>query len=606
MLSALIKNSVKGYDFIKPLVILVAFLLSSAVSAIQLDHLVTFNKVEDTQFNWQQVLAHPSKQNDFYVFTTQGKILEVVNGKLASTALLDVAKELNNPKLSLTAMALHPNFALKDLPGHHIFYTAHVESFNDKRRLVRLPKVANEANEFDLVVYEWHIDILGKNVDVENKREIIRIASPEKTTQIKQLTFNPYLKPWQDEFGSLFIILNQSEKHQETPLYSGVVLRINPDKFGLRNYTIPETNPFNSNAEIDNEIIALGAKNIHKVLWQKKNNQQWFSIVEQAPSKEQPDHTRILTVLSVGDDLRKEVSKPLWQGASLAKAHQIAWYEGRRLANLLYKLITVEYANGEWQLHSLSVAEDKTVDKILLATIPNIDPQAQLGLTINNQFELMLLNITDGVFSQIKAMDITGDADNSGDDSDYLSPYQENDYSQIYLWLAVFSVFIIAIFVALKIKNHDKEKSFVRKHYNRFELSNYSESVDLFKRHQKTADVSLSLSDIAASRILLNHKVINIIDEQPENRFSDEDKAQMNHIIALEQRLKMVDHRARVIAIEIIDKSGHVYTLCLYARRGNQRYTRIHYQECLNMINSWCVTISETINAQDPKVTETS
>ena len=583
------------FNLVVKLSAITVLFISSLSHAIDLEHLVTFNKIENTQFNWQQIVPHPSKQNHFYVFSKQGKITEIIKGKTAETELLDITKALNVGNIQLTSLTLHPNFALKDLPGYHVFYTAHQETFNDKKRLIRLPKAPLDNSEYDLVVNEWQLLSDGKQADSASKREIIRIASPAKATFIQQLSFNPYLKPWQDDFGALFITLNSAEEHQQIPLYSGAILRIHPDKFGLRNYTVPESNVFNNDAEIANEIIALGAKNITKILWQKKNNQQWFFLAEQ-------EQKTTLSLIDNGDDLRKENIKPLWQSDTANGTQQVVWYEGRKLSDLLYKLITVSFTGEQWKLASLTVAANKAVDEVMLTNIQNRDPQAKLGLMINSDFELMLLNTTDGIISQVNSLTDSQNKDASDGDSAASSALSEETYQQIYLWLAVFLIMALGIFTVKKIKTYDREKALVRKLYARFELSHQGQRINLFKRHQKVANVTLPLTDITSSAIILNNQVVNFIDHQEVNVFNNVEKTEMHRKFALEHRLKMVDNKARVIIVELTDKDHHKYQICLYARRGNQRYTRIDYQECLNIITLWCWSISEKINPHHTEV----
>lgn len=581
--------------FIKVSAICLLF-CSSLSYAIDLEHLVTFNKIENTQFNWQQIIPHPSKHNHFYVFSKQGKIKEIINGKTAETELLDITKVLNLGDIQLTSLTLHPNFALKDLPGYHVFYTAHQEVFDDKKRLIRLPKVPLENSKYDLVVNEWQLLNDDKQTDTNSKREIIRIASPAQTTVIQQLSFNPYLKPWQDDFGALFLTLNSAEEHQQIPLYSGAILRIHPDKFGLRNYTVPESNPFNNNAEVANEIIALGAKNITKILWQKKNNQQWFFLADQAQKT-------LLSLIDHGDDLRKETIAPLWQSDSVKGTQQVIWYEGRKLTDLLYKLITVSFTGEQWKLTSLTVAANKTVDEVMLANIANRDPHAKLGVMVNGDFELMLLNKTDGIISQVSSITDKQSENASDVHSTNNSSLLEETYHNIYLWSAVFFMMGLGIFTIKKIKNYDREKALVRKLYARFELSHHDQRINLFKRHKKDPSLTLALTDIISSKVLLNNQALNVIDAQAFNVFNNEAKSEMHKKFMLEHRLKMVDNRTRNIIIEIMDKNNNKHQICLYARRGNQRYTRINYQECLNILTAWCWTISKAIN---PHHTETS
>lgn len=565
-------------------------LLFNVANALDLDHQVKLGHIDDIQFNWQQITPHPTKNNHYYVFSNEGKIKKIVNGEIEKEPLLAVNSILNKESFQLTALTLHPNFALKDLPGYNTFYTAHIERFNDKERLIRLPKTPLANSQFDLVVYEWQLDLLGKAVNVETSREIIRIASPEQNFRIQQLSFNPYLKPWQDDFGDLFITLNQANSNKNLPLYSGAILRINPEKFGLRNYTVPNNNPFINEAEIDNEIIALGMNQAKKILWQKRNNKQWFVVQEQ-------ENTHNLTIVNFADDLRALTSKPLWQSKIHNNSFQVVWYEGRRINELLYKLITLELVNNQWYLTSLDITEEKSVNKTTLAKVPNAGKGAKLGLTITNQQELLLLNISDGIFSLVKGLE---DGASKSEDT-YIDPYEVTNYSDLYLWLGIIVGMILAIMIAIKIKNYDHEKALVRKHYNRFDFSNYGEQINLFKRHQKEAKVAINIADIVENKVRLNNEVICHISADQEKVFDLKAKNKMNDAIAQEQRIKMVDHRSRVIMVDITDKSGSTYHICLYARRGNQRYTRIHFQECLNMINLWCATLSETINPHHPK-----
>lgn len=561
-------------------------LFSLSSQALELEHLVTFNKIEDTEFNWQQITPHPTQANHFYVFSKQGEIKKIVNGEVEEQVLLNLASLVNTTEFSLTALTLHPNFDLKDLPGYQTFYTAHQETYNANKRAVRLPKSPLENTKFDLIVNEWLLAD-GKQADLESKREIIRIASPEQTTFIQHLSFNPYLKPWQDDFGALHLVMNQAPEHNQIPLYSGVILRINPDKFGLRNYTIPESNIFNSNAEIENEIIALGAKNITKILWQKRNNQQWLAFEDQISQ-------RVISLINNGDDLRKEVTKPVWQGDTAEGVQHAVWYEGRKLSKILYKLISLSYTGQQWQLSATTIAADKNVEEVVLTNIPNQDTNAKLGLSIDNTSELLLVNINDGVISHVHNLSESSTSDKP---AERIASSSSSDNTQIYLWLVVIIFMASGIYIVKRIRAYDKEKALVRKLYARFELTRQGQNIDLYKRHKKLATLSIPLKEIAVSKILLNDEVINLVDETPSNVFNKDAKSAMNHHFVLEHRLKMVDDRARTIKIELMDINKNKYQICLYARRGNQRYTRIDYQECLNLIVNWCWTISEAINS---------
>ena len=133
--------------------------------------------------------------------------------------------------------------------------------------------------------------------------------------------------------------------------------------------------------------MAFGAKNIHKILWQKMNNQQWFILLEN-------ENKHILSILNNGDDLRGKATKYLWQGSKIAGIDQIIWYEGRKLPNLLYKILFLNLSNKQWKLNSLQITADQAVEEVAVADIPHTDKNTKLGLINDNNDELILLNVT--------------------------------------------------------------------------------------------------------------------------------------------------------------------------------------------------------------------
>ena len=251
-------------------------LISSPIYAnVVLNELTQLNS-NDINVNWEKATSHPAKKNHFYVYNYQGIFTEIVNGKTPETHILDLSKAISQPNINLTAIAIHPNFHLKDLPGYQIFYTAHQEPINTESGKTRLPEVPIKDSKYDLVINEWRLNSETLTADLTSQREIIRIASPEQKNTIQKIAFNPNLKPWQDGFSSLYIVLNHTQEYSEIPLYSGAILRITPEEFGLKNYIIPEKNPFKINKNIPNEIIAFGINNVTDLLWDKTSNEQWF------------------------------------------------------------------------------------------------------------------------------------------------------------------------------------------------------------------------------------------------------------------------------------------------------------------------------------------
>lgn len=553
--------------------------------AVILDNSIKFDQEIKTPLTWNKILPHPSKKNHFYVYSKDGILTQVVNGKTSQQSILDVSQATGRANITLTAFTLHPNFHLKDLPGYQLIYTAHQESFNSADRLLRLPDTPLNDSQYDLVVTEWKLQSDNTQVDLSTKREIIRIASPEKNNTIQKISFNPYLKPWQDGFNAIHIVLNHIEAYKEIPLYSGAILRINPDKFGLRNYTIPENNPFRSNDNVANEIIAFGAKNITEILWNKRNNQEWFYIESTASEI-------LLKKIKNGDNLHKQQSTILWQSPKKNNSHSIVWYEGNKLTDILYNFITLEFISGQWQVNSLNITKNLTVEKATLAAIPDTNKNTQLRLIKDNNYEVMLLNLTDKTLNQISQVK----NETLGSNNQNKQSFTSKHLSSILWFIASIIVFILLFFTLKYIRTYDKEKVLVRKLYARFDLSHHNEQIDLYKRHQDEPSVRLDLAKIKSCRIILNEDVINSIDSTEKNIFNQQSKNEMQHKISLERRLKMIDNRARILIIELTNNKNNKYQICLYARRGNQRYTRIEYQECIIMLTNLCWVISENIN----------
>lgn len=575
----------KSNTLLKCFFICCAYFFSLSSQASQLEHLITFDDVKDTEFNWQQVTPHPNKPNYFFIFNQKGHLYSIIKGKKTPQPLLKL-NDVFNDDIFLSALTLHPNFALKDLPGYHTFYTAHQETFNSTAQIARLPKQPLKNSAFDLVITEWQFTADMKKVVEASQREVLRIASPEQQMMVKQLSFNPYLKPWQDDFGTLFITLNDHKNYKEHPLYSGAVLRINPDKFGLRNYTIPTTNPFIKNDDISNEVVLTGLKNVEKIIWQKKNNQQWFVLTKQ-------ENKILLTTATFGHDLR-QTDLPVISTFKHQNLHNIVWYEGRDIPSLLYKIVYLSFTNQRWQLHSISINADNSILDNALINISNQNEQAQLGLTTTPNLELLLLNKSEGIISQIKSLDNKNTPQHLTSNNDSTSINQ----SQVILWLIILLIVAAVIIIIKKIKNYDKDRAIVKKQFANFKMSNQGNRIDIYRRHQTEPSVSLKLKEIISSKVILNDEVISVIDSSPENAYSQQQQLRVSNTFSLEYRHKMVDNRSRVISLELIDNENNVYLICLYARRGNQRYTRIGYQDCLTMIYDWSWKISNKINPE--------
>lgn len=561
-------------------------LFSSLSSAISLQPIVTFEEKSEINFNWQKIVAYPNKKEQFLIFNENGVIKKIKKGKALKVPFFNLATVVKAENIYLSAITFHPNFSLKDQIGYGIIYTAHQEPTNESSRLLRIPKKnADVIIKYDLVINEWQIDKKHKSLNKDSKREIIRISSPEESIRIKQLSFNKHLKPWNNNFGELFITINHSEKYKHLPLYSGVVLAIKPEKFGLRDYTIPTKNPFIKNKEVDNEIVLFGAQNIEKIIWQKNNVEQWF-LIKKDGSK------YYLSKANIGDDLSKKTTKILWENKTNSLLNIITYYEGRKLGEILNSFVFLSYSNNSWQLNKLSINNNNEVSEINLTPLNYTNQMDELGLISNDNRELILLDKTSGIFNLITSIK----GQQATQETLANKPKQVNSNSSFNLsWVIILiplSV-LIAVYLYYKPRSLAKDKKYLNKHFARFELKNNQNHIALYKRHQTEPHIILPIEQIVNSTIFLNNESINEINSA--KTFDEKTLKQMQHTFSLEQRHKMVDKRVRNISIELLDNKNKKFIICLYLRRGNQRYTRIHYQDCLRMINEWCWLYSEKL-----------
>ncbi len=548
---------------------------------------ITSYKDQGLTFNWESIISHPQHENHFYIYNVQGVVTEMVNGQLSTSPIINLSTVFAQSDIKLTTISLHPNFHLKDLPGYQTFYTAHQEPINSNNEQFRIDELT-ENSRYDLVVNEWRLNNDTFIADLTTQREIIRIASPEKNNTIKQIAFNPYLKPWQDGFGSLYIVLNHAEGYKDTPLYSGALLHIHPQKFGLRNYTVPEKNPFKRNSNIPNEIIAYNLNNITNILWNKTDNTQWF--YTEVSAKE-----TLLKKVKIGQTSEAKREKIIWNNQSTNNKPSIVWYEGSKLTNIIYQFIILEFISEQWQLSSVDVNKNTTIEKTILAPISNDNKQTQLRLIVNNKKELLLLNLTKKTISEIKQIG-KSQANQSNNNN---IPQLKTKLKNHLLWLLVIALVLLFIFVVIiKLRNFDQEKSLVRKLYAKFNFIHNNEAIELYKRHKAQPQETLQVSQIQSVNILLNNEIINTVDNE-DNAFTEQAKKRMLQTISLEHRLKMVDNRKRIIIVEFVINKNIKHQLSLYVRRGNQRYTRTGYQESLIMLVHLCNTISEKINQHE-------
>ena len=332
-------------------VLSVFFIASAKSDNYQLDIITQLNLKQGEPSSWLQLISHPGHEQQHFVVNGAGQMY-LVDGAQQPQIILDLStqQQKTSQLLKLTALELHPNFSLRDQPGYGLFYTAHLEALDENMTVRRIQERGSEIPlKFDAVITEWKFNAASEQkVALNTKREVLRISVPDSTITIKQIAFNPYIKSWNEGFGLLYVALNGGEKWNK-PLYSGVVLRINPAKFGLRSYTVPTSNPYMQNSEIKDEIYLLGGQDVKQFIWPDKSSDNiLLSHYYQS---------QLLSLSDGRDDWRNSPPKAkVYQGDDVIK--DVLLYRGRQLPYLRNKLLILTKNNQQWRLASLNNKRD--------------------------------------------------------------------------------------------------------------------------------------------------------------------------------------------------------------------------------------------------------
>ncbi len=222
-----------------------------------------------------------------YVTTQEGVIYvidEDAGGHTTRTLWFDVAQSLqtttgrslsgSNRQFGLQAVAFHPDFNRRDMPGYGKFYTSLLEELpSNPSDFFYLGNSTRGLDvDGDSVLAEWTFDHDLDQVDADSYRVLFRVQMPFFDHPIKQAKFNPYAKPDDEDYGLLYVTHGDSSPKpsiDDLPLRLGNALgkmiRIDPLPLGDEPYRIPDTNPFvdGDDPEVLEELYAYGFRNPH-------------------------------------------------------------------------------------------------------------------------------------------------------------------------------------------------------------------------------------------------------------------------------------------------------------------------------------------------------
>jgi len=561
---------------------------------------------------WLTLFEQPGNSQFYYLANKSGQIYQLEQDNAKNTALLlDIGQALPSQAIiNLSAFTLHPHFSERDQAGFGTFYTAHIEKANNSTAS-RLHEVnLSESLKFDAVVTEWKLAV-SNQLDPANSREVIRIAVPTAEDSIRQLSFNPYSKAWHDDFSQLFISLSQSAALKKYPLYSGVILRINPIGTASNSYSVPLSNPYYANEKFDKALYLLGAGQIQQFIWPEKHASQLL-VSHQYGMNNTPKQW--LSYSNGGEDWRKHAPTAfIYQDTMPLSANNLLVYRGQNAPSLRNKLLLITQDELHWQLSSLaneaplqtnaeqsnnyqSQARLPSSDVARLPS-PKIEWQlsqqalltSQLSLHRDNRGELLFFNEDSGAIYQLFQQDDMADFQETKSDT----------LSGLTLFLiTLFGLLFSYIFYQVKVQNKSA-KSLVRKRFSSLVLTQDKLALNLFRRHNPEPEKTITLASIKQCQVLLGDMTVITIDTTADHGFTEQQELEIRKLFHTEQIDKMVDGKVRRISLALNTRAKDSHIICLYLRKGSDRITKRSYFEVVDDVIDWCWLIAKYINSEN-------
>lgn len=172
------------------------------------------------------------------------------------------------------SFAFHPDFQ-----SNGLFYTAHTEPGGTAPS--DFGYTDSLAVFMQWVLTEWKMNDPKAGKFEGTNREILRIDNASQAHGMQELTFNPYAKKGDPDYGLLYIGYGDggtAEKrfaaisnHKGKGIYSSI-LRIDPLGSDGKNgkYGIPKINPFAGKEGMAGEVLAYGFRNPNRIFWDAK------------------------------------------------------------------------------------------------------------------------------------------------------------------------------------------------------------------------------------------------------------------------------------------------------------------------------------------------
>jgi len=582
------------------------FSLSAAAEQYRLDVLAELPTLDSTNIVAFIPVPSATTQSAQYFIANENSDLFLLDGTSLSTLTnLQLSKEDPQILEKLTAFTLHPNFSLPDQPGYQTLYTAHIETAKINNNIARVTELIDPMPlPFDAVITQWQLTI--NKTESPKHREVIRIAVPSATHIIQKIAFNPYSKNWHDDYGLLHIALSDNAKNQTTlphaPLYSGVILRINPAKFGLRSYLVPNNNPFLKTHDVNNEIFILGSQKIISFHWSKQSFAKLFV-------QHIYDNKHLLAKASKGADWRINHQEKHVSFLTLSKTStsKVLPYNGRNLKDLWGNTLYLSQSSNGWQLtrlsppteHRLEGENEQQNQAVWLFEHNEISIENKVKLLADQQGEPLLFDLTNKQLLTFTAVEILPQVAEDNIDDEDLEERAKDDSSDAYRTLLLILFAMVMAIILYRLRPINKvTKAQLNKQFARFDMDDSKIMLSFYKRHQSKVDSRLAVADIVESEILLNNVSLNTINGNNDNGYNLQQESRLRASFVSEHRNKLIDDQIRQVHLSLTDASGKVHIVCMYLRKGNQRFTKAKFFDILENILDWSWFIAKQLNPQ--------
>ncbi|MDG1751857.1 MAG: hypothetical protein P8I03_09390 [Thalassotalea sp.] len=546
---------------------------------------------------WQALKRNPLSKQSYFVHDNLGSIHLLKDNTLNTEPLIDLKKYF--PRIHfVNAVALHPSFNIQKNYGYLTLYSAHTEPADETKSTVRIHENNNQINQkFEIVISEWQFSD-DKLPPVKTKttqpREVLRLPISSADLGVMQLQFNPYVKPWNENYGELYFTLKSDPNKPDSALYSGSILRINPEKFGFKSYTIPEKNPFVNSDNIINEVIATGLKNLFEIHWEKDGSNKLL-ITHFSPKKFSA------STINHGEDIRKSESKLTYITAPLPQQSNSIIYRGVKFAKFRNNVLYLA-KDKHWKLIAIVNKPPYQVSTLVTFSDNELPQNKELVLLTDEHDELLILDKSQQVIFTINPPQILVKQNKEQAQESIEHDVPQQDSVMRYWVVLLLLLLTVIVIIFLRKKKLSLPKALLRKHFAKFLIHSNHKSLSIYKRHEDIASIELNVSDIVRSEILLNNALIySFNSENLQDCFSDKKEQMVSLSFSNEKRGKMVDEKVRKIELLLTDKALNTYPICVYLRKGNQRLTKGKYEEVCQQLIDWCWLLSQVIF---PDITE--